>query len=94
MSIRVGESLSITVVGGTRPPAPITVADGNGLSSGSTVTTGDVSSVSVRFGLVPNSVTVPITCTVSPTETVGVLPVKTNTPSDVSRSASGARSWM
>ena len=90
-------SSSITAPGGTRPPAPTTVAAGSPLPEESTVIAGDVSSVVVRFvDAAPpgrNSVTVPTTCTSSPTATVGATFVKTKIASEVATFASDTGSW-
>src|SRR6266550_4025772 len=97
------ESFSITSVGGTRPPAPITVAGGNdAVPSFVTPRPGDASSVMVRLsnallegaqlGLQParNSCTVPRTWTRSPTvTTLATDEPKTTIASDVAGSASG-----
>ena len=48
----------------------------------------------VRFGLEPNSVTVPVTWTSCPTTAVGNVLVKTKMPSEVASLASGDTSWM
>src|SRR5215212_3402101 len=91
-------SSSITVVGGTRPPAPTTVGAGSGLPLERTTTVGAPSCVVVRF-VEPappgrNSATVPVTDTASPTETAGADDVNTKMPSDVASSASGAGSCI
>ncbi len=89
-------SSSITVVGGTRPPVPITVAAGTARVP-STETDGEVISVVVRFAVVDPlgrySDTVPPTAISWPTLTVGVLEVYTNTPSEVASLVSGHGSW-
>lgn len=85
-------SSSITVDGGTRPPAPTTTGAGSGCPEAVTVTVGSVSSVMVRLVAVPpgrNSATVPVTVTASPTTAVGAVRVNTNRPSLVAGSASG-----
>src|SRR5215210_403234 len=87
-------SSSITWLGGTRPPLPITVAAGSGLPLERTVVVGPLISVVVRFVLEAapgrNSTTVPLTRTASPTLTeVGAEAVHAHTASDVQSSASG-----
>ena len=76
-------SLSMISVGATRPPAPNTVGVMTPVPI--LVTVGDTISVIVRLVAAPlrNSSTVPITCTLSPTSTVGALEVNTKMPSDV-----------
>ncbi len=89
-------SLSITVLGGTRPPVPMTVAAGT-LRVPSTETDGEVISVVVRFVVLDPpgrySDTVPPTAISWPTVTVGALEVYTSTPSEVALFASGQGSW-
>ncbi len=74
----------MTVVGATRPPAPMTVALGRGLPVERVTIVGPVSSVVVRFAFVAppgrNSATLPSTWMWSPTETVGAVLVKTKIP--------------
>src|SRR5437867_1559596 len=86
-------SSSITVVGGIRPPVPITIGSGKGLPVDCTAMLGDEISVVVRLveplppGL--NSTTVPPTATASPTLTLGADEVKTKMPSEVASLLSG-----
>src|SRR5436190_24353844 len=90
-------SSSITAVGGTRPPAPITVAGGNGFPDEITwIDVGLISSVLLRLLAPPTrtSATVPVSPTESPTATVGAAAVATEHPSEVAGSASGTGSWM
>jgi hypothetical protein len=93
------ESLSMTMFGGTRPPVP-TVVTGSGLPLVRTWIDrpGFVSSVVVRFAVPDppgrNSVTRPLTSTLSPTATPGGAFRKTRMPSDVASSASGVGSVM
>src|SRR5262245_31217854 len=92
-------SLSITLVGGTRPPAPTTTGAGSALPLDSTTTVGEVISVVVRLvrpSSPPgrNSNTRPDTDTRSPTDTVGALLVKTKMPSEVASFASGSQSCI
>src|SRR5919109_5069135 len=97
----------MTVVGGMRPPAPITVTAGSGFPLDSFVTPrpGEATSVIERLlnalevgrhdGVQPgrNSATVPRTCTRSPTETAFATDdPNTRMPSDVAGSASGVGS--
>src|SRR2546430_16832628 len=87
----------MSVVGGLRPPVPMTVGAGNGFVP-STVIAGEVSSVVVRLvaPLVPpgrNSLTVPLTEISLPTWTVGALEVNTNRASEVPGLLSGQGSW-
>ncbi len=81
-----------------RPPVPTTVAGGNALPEETTATVGPPISVVVRFGPLRsvgrNSVTLPLTVTLSPTATVGTELVNTKMPSDVDGSASGLGSCM
>ena len=85
-------SLSITAVGGVRPPRPTTVAPGTGFPVEMTVTVGETICVTVKLFVFVgrNSDTRPATLTRWPTRTVGAAFVKTNTPSEVSGLASGA----
>ncbi len=88
-------SLSITSVGGTRPPGPISVAGGSGFPADRTVmVSGATSSVFVS-PVAPgrNSLTRPPTWRLSPTKTVGAELVKTKIASDVATFASGLGSW-
>src|SRR5262245_19121961 len=92
-------SSSITVEGGIRPPVPITIGGGNGLPDDTTEKVGDAICVLVRFAaeFVPggrNSVTLPLTCTSSPTLTLGTVLVNTNKASEVASSLSDAGSCM
>jgi hypothetical protein len=81
------------VVGGTRPPVPITVAAGSEFPVERTDTDGEDSSVVDRLPVdAPpgrNSDTRALTLTESPTLTVGAVEVKTKMPSEVASSASG-----
>src|SRR5690242_17208899 len=90
------EVLSITVLGGTRPPGPTRVGAGTGLPCESTLTVGDPISVTVS-PVAPgrNSCTLPATVTASPTATAAaaVLP-KTAIPSLVAGSVSGLGSCI
>src|SRR5918999_1597837 len=90
-------SLSITLLGGTRPPAPTTVGAIAGPSSaGYTVTRS--SSVVVRLSVLEppgrNSVIRPETVTASPAATVGAEDVKTKIASEVAGSASALGSCI
>src|SRR5687767_9086109 len=101
-------SFSITSVGGTRPPAPITVAGGGGAGPKFVAPTpGDASSVMVRLsnaladgaqlGEQParNSVTVPRAWIRSPTATeLATDELNTRIASDVAGSESGVVSWI
>jgi hypothetical protein len=92
-------SSSITVVGGIRPPIPMTVGTGSTLPLERTVIDGETSSVVVRFveDVPPgrNSETLPLTVTLSPTLTTeGATLVNTKIASDVASSASGLGSCM
>src|SRR5690242_18116866 len=83
----------MTVSGGIRPPAPMTVGAGSGLPVERTETVGLASSVVVRlpFETPPgrNSCTRALTLTESPATTAGADEVKTKMPSEVALSASG-----
>src|SRR5918997_2257972 len=96
-------SSSITSLGGTRPPAPITVVAGSGCGPvpaapvpGRRVIDGD--GICVRDRLVEpdppgrNSATVPLTLRESPTLTVGAEDVNTKIASDVLAFVSGVGS--
>src|SRR5437016_5304006 len=99
-------SSSITIVGGTRPPRPITTGVGTGDPFGTTSTVSATISVTVRLAKSRslggqltaqpgrNSLTVPDTVTLSPTATGGTAFVKTKMPSEVRSSASGIGSCM
>jgi hypothetical protein len=87
-------SSSMTRFGGTRPPAPSTVAAGRLFPVERSAIEGEISSVVVRLftpSLPPgrNSLTVPVTWTEAPTVTVGAESVKTRMPSEVASTASG-----
>ena len=92
-------SSSMTAVGGTRPPGPISVG-ASGVVLPVTSTVAPVISVVVRLVLVApperNSSTVPSTSTVAPSTTsaAGAELVKTKIPSLVARSASGSLSCI
>src|ERR1044072_1362633 len=85
-------SSSITVVGGTLPPVPMTAGAGTGLVP-SVVMLGEVISGVVRLGEVAppgrNPDTVPLTAIAWPTLTVGAPEVNTNRPSEVAGLVSG-----
>ena len=92
-------SSSITIAGGTRPPAPMTIGAGRALPDDTgMIVNGATISVIVKLALAArNSETRPLTRTRSPTLTSAAGfdddPVKTKIPSDVAASTSGFGSW-
>src|SRR5678809_151174 len=82
------------VVGGMRPPVPISVGAGSEFPVDVSTIEDEPISVFVRLVPVPNSATVPLTETALPIATVGADDVKTNMPSEVASSASGRGSCI